>query len=603
MSHTRLQDGSLVLLGYNMLGDKEPIYYKWSAGNTSQDDGGATIKVNDIASGRWVFVECPQRLDVKHFGAFPLQDSVEDQTQRYAIQNACQYAHSQNKGIYFTGNDTAVYYDISGLQLHDVSSDMAARLFGVTGTSAEVIGIESLHCGGTEHGIIELISDTVRTSWEGEYGYCILSPNERLVIDSTLRTGSRTWEGIKVDFETDGGSSIVLDDCIITSNNAITSSITIENCELKTSWFDENYVWSNLLSIGNTILLQNCKDADTYIKLKNKQSEANYGDLGEQELHGATFLPDAIVENCFGSATMTGALELHNVDITLTVSSAPANLVGENAWLNMASASTLADITLYTGSLGGASVTATDDVQLKDVTLNSELAIQGGEFKAYGCTFNADITHVGSPVVEEILFCKFDATLEIRGGEADAVVNARWENNVGESNDPIVFDRSNLDADDRAHNYVYQGNTGTFKMTTEQTVAVKVNGSYTPGTPGQVADIGALNTPHQLAAWAEPGDDEAGKYLCKIMLFTVGTTHVRKRMRFTPYPAYNAPSGNSMFLSGGTTTVATDDLSSNSLSSLAFDSGFTWKLRNLFIPGYVVLSVDNQIKIAFEEDQ
>ena len=590
----------VVLLGYNVLGDKEPIYYKWSAGNTDQDNGGSTIKVDSIASGRWVFVECPQRLDVKHFGAFPLQDSVEDQTQRYAIQNACQYAHAQNKGIYFTGNDTAVYYDISGLQLHDVSSDPAARLFGVDDTAAEIIGIESLHCGGSTHGTIELISDTVRSSWEADYGYCILSPTERLVIDSTLRAGNRSWDGIKVDFETDGGY-IVLDDCIITSNNAITSGITIKNCELRTSWFAEDYLWSNLISIDNLILLQNCKDADTYIKLKNKQSEADYGDLGEQELHDATFLPDAIAENCFGSATMTGALELHNVDITLTVSSAPANLVGENAWLNMASASTLADITLYTGSLGGADVTATGDVQLKDVTLNSELAIQGGSFKAYGCIFNADMSHVGSPVVEEILYCKFAATLEIRGGDTDAVVNARWENNVGESNNPIVFDRSNLDADDRAHDYVYQGNTGTFKMMTEQTITVKVNGTYTPGTPGQVVGLGL--TPSPLGAWADPGGDEAGKYLCKIMLFTVGTTHVRKRMRFTPYPAYNAPSGDQMFLSGGTTTVTTDDLSYNSLPSLAFDSDFSWKLRNLFIPGFVVLSVDNQIKIAFEEDQ
>lgn len=594
----------VVLLGYNTLGDKEPIYYKWSAGNTDQDNGGSTIKVSSIASGRWVFVECPQRLDVKHFGAFPLQDSVEDQTQRYAIQNACQYAHAQNKGIYFTGNDTAVYYDISGLQLYDVSSDQAARLFGVDSTAAEIIGIESLHCGGSTHGTIELISDTVRSSWEADYGYCILSPTERLVIDSTLRTGNRSWDGIKVDFETDGGDYIVLDDCIITSNNAITSGITIKNCELRTSWFADDYLWSNLISIDNLILLQNCKDADTYIKLKNKQSEADYGDLGEQELHAAEFLPDALVENCSGSATMTGALELHNATLTLTVIGAPADIVGANVWLTMASAAAFDGVTLFTGSVSGATVTAIGDVQMNDVTLNSELNIQGGSFTAYGCTFNGDIAHVGSPVVEEILYCKFASTLEIRGGEADSVVNARWENNVGEIVTPIVFDRSNLDADDRVHDYVYQGNTGTFKMATEESIAVKVEGTYTAGTPGTIGVAGPVHGPHQgLAARAEPGGDASGKYLCHVGLFSVGTTHVRKRVKFTPSPVYNAPSDNAMILAGGTATVSTDDLSANSLPSLAFDNGFSWKLRNLFVPGFVSIGNDLSIKIAFEGDQ
>jgi hypothetical protein len=357
------------------------------------------------------------------------------------------------------------------------------------------------------------------------------------------------------------------------------------------------------LSIDNLILLQNCKDADTYIKLKNKQSEADYGDLGEQELHDAEFLPDAIAENCSGSATMTGALELHNATLTLTVTGAPADLVGANVWLTMSSAAAFDGVTLFTGLVSGAAVTAIGDVQMKDVTLNSELSIQGGSFEANGCIFNADITHVGSPLTEEILYCKFASTLEIRGGEADSVVNARWENNVGEAVNPIVFDRSNLDADDRVHDYVYQGNTGTFKMMTEQTITVKVEGTYTSGTPGTIGVVGPVGGPHQLAAWAEPGGDESGKYLCRVRLFTVGTTHVRKRVRFTPYPTYNSPGADSMLLSGGAATASTDDLSLNSLPSIAFDNGFSWKLRNLFVPGRVQISSDKSIKIAFEEDQ
>lgn len=592
----------VVLLGYNMLGDKEPIYYKWSAGNTDQDNGGSTIKVDNIASGRWVFVECPQRLDVKHFGAFPLQDSVENQTQRYAIQNACQYAHAQNKGIYFTGNDTAVYYDISGLQLYDVSSDQAARLFGVDSTAAQIIGIESLHCGGSTHGTIELISFTVRSSWEADYGYCILSPTERLVIDSTLRAGNRSWDGIKVDFETDGGDYIVLDDCIITSNNAITSGITIKNCELRTSWFAEGYLWSNLVSIGNRILLQNCKDADTYIKLKNRQSEADYGDLGEQTITDAILLDNCIVENCSGSATTMGSAEMHNVSLEITTSGSTPTYNLFDAWLDFQNTPVFSSIALDRGSISGTGISATTLVRLTNVGINVPISVLGGSLELDGCHINSDISHIGSPVMETVNNCVFNASLNISGGVVDALVNASWTNNIGIAADPIVLDRTNLDADDRAHDYVYQGNTGTFKMTSEESIVAKVYGTYTAGTPGTISAVGLSGGgPHQLAAWAEPGGDETGKYLCHVELFTIGTTHVRKTIKFTPAPIYNSSSGDSMLLSGGTATASTDDMSLNSLSSLAFDNGFSWKLRNLFVPGFVVIGSDKTIKIAFEE--
>ena len=76
----------VMLLGYNVQGDKPAIFYRWNASSTKVDNGGSVIKVNDVSVGRWELTECPEYLDVRHFGAFPLEASVVNPIQRYAIQ-------------------------------------------------------------------------------------------------------------------------------------------------------------------------------------------------------------------------------------------------------------------------------------------------------------------------------------------------------------------------------------------------------------------------------------------------------------------------------------------------------------------------------------
>ena len=594
----------VMLLGYNVQGDKPVIFYRWNASSTKVDNGGSVIKVNDVSVGRWELVECPEYLDVRHFGAFPLEASVVDPMQRYAIQQAGKFAHDNNCGLYFPASDTAIYYDITGLTLHDVDSNPAARVFGKTpepgddplNTKATIHDIVSIHCGGSTHGLIELVAPTVRSSWEGDYGYAILSPTETLVIDSMLRTGNRTWTGIKVQMETYGGPYMVFDDCLITSNGAITGGITIKNCELHSDWFSDSYLWSNLISIGNAILLWNCDSADTYIKIKNRQLEVNYGDLGEQELHGAQLADGALVENCSGTVTLAGSADIRNASLTITASSSPSNLNCTDAWLTFDTA-TFNNVSINRGSLAGNQLNTIGTTILQDVDIEMPLNVLGGRLVCRSCRIDANISHVGSPVVEEFIGNIFNATLNIRGGSVGAVVNATWTNNHGNVANPIVIDRTNFDTVDSNHTYVYKNNSGTMEMTATVNILIYNTTGYQPGTPNTVYCLTSGGLAYNLWGLTEYENDGGGnyvenpnKYVCKIKLFTIGTTAIRKTIRIVPQGQFIENAGGAGSISIGSADVLANTWdgmpagSGNYVSTLLFDSGFEWKLRHFVVP-------------------
>ena len=58
----------------------------------------------------------------------------------------------------------------------------------------------------------------------------------------------------------------------------IAIACTMQNMVVKTNWFADDYNYVSLTLTGCTILLQNCKNANTYILLKYKQNDPNYGD-------------------------------------------------------------------------------------------------------------------------------------------------------------------------------------------------------------------------------------------------------------------------------------------------------------------------------------
>ena len=367
----------VLLLGYNSVGDVEPIYYRWNKTSTIPDNKGSFIKVDDIAQGRWYFVDCPEYLDVRHFGAFPLETIEEDAVQRASIQLASNYAEGMGRGLYFPATYTANYFDVSNLELIGVDSHPNARVFAKSGTAARLSGIKNVHCVSAEDylGEITLLGSTVKTSWGANSQSVRFSPTSKLVMDGEILASGKSWSGIAVEIET-YTSGCTFDGCEIVSAGKIDSAVTIENCELKSSWFASDYDWSDLTSYSNMIVLKNCKDANTYILLKNKQNESNYGDLEESTISGVTLLAGCIAENAaFTDVTLAGNSELRNVSGNVLLTGTTPNCNWIDCWLTITStASPLNSVQFRRGQIASSSaLTLLGASQFVDVDISGSI--------------------------------------------------------------------------------------------------------------------------------------------------------------------------------------------------------------------------------------
>jgi hypothetical protein len=428
-------------------------------------------------------LDVPSPMDVGHFGAFPTASLVVNAPQRNKVQLANDYAHAMSLGLYFPASDTACYYDITGLTLYDVDCNPGARVFAYSDSDAtRIVGIRKIYCasGLYGNGKITLVDDEVRTSWEGDSDVVLLSPTRKLVVDSQIRKPQPLYEDIEVEILT--YSQMTIDHCIVNSNGRITGPITIRNCELHTSWFSDGYDFvEDLRTDSNTILLQNCDTAQNYVILKNKQEEADYGDLGEQQIHDIDLLPGCIVENAsFLHVILEGDSELHNVSGSCKVYGS-CNWV--DCWMELENESYLPPHD-YEGlvpkfSLNRGRVTAkagsalpwVDDLVASQATIATQMVVHGS-MRLDDCEVYNLITHnvfYGIATVEEyVTNCRFlqgdtdGGRISVIPRTQDSVVKAVWVNNYSDVQNPLTIDRTALRADDGEHDYVYRGNTGTF---------------------------------------------------------------------------------------------------------------------------------------------
>lgn len=539
----------LVLMGYNEAGDKDPICYRWSEYSTDSDNGGSVIAVTGIQRGRWKFVECPRVLDVRHFGAFPMNAVMENAQQRYRIQAAGGYAHSNGCGIYFHASGVAVYYDISGLHLYDVDSHVEARVFcisNVDGTTVE--GIEKVYCaeGTSCKGTVTLVDDIVHSSWEGASNRVALSPTRRLVVDSAIRKAYPTFSDIEVEILV--YSQLSLDHCIVTSNGKITGPIYIRNGEIRTSWFADGYDFANdLRSENNVIRLDWCDTANNYVILKNVQEENDYGDLNNSTLSGVTLLDGAVVRNAFfsgvtvggdsaligvsGTCVLSGSLKSHSwkdCDITITNTNS--------------SQETLAISSL---SVEGGSVTANgttpvvqNDFVARDAEVSVGMYVRGvivlERSKIYKGIVHQHTGSAGTTMEERVVGCMFlagtggdEGRINIQSTASNTIVKAVWTDNYSAVQNPILIDRTNIASDDTLHPYTYENNTGYFlpkKFTKEFTnVAVgTINGVISSPTINSLWYKGNYMYQHWLLMVYNPLGN--GVKWNSVKLFSVGFT-------------------------------------------------------------------------------
>ena len=114
----------ITLLGYNEIGDKEPINYIWDAESQVNDNGGSVIKNDDLITGRWIMVQPTEHCDSRHFGVFP-QDSSNCEDQSYGITKLFEYCLEKDIRPFFNGSE-----DFRWFKYHDI--DVQATVIDVT---------------------------------------------------------------------------------------------------------------------------------------------------------------------------------------------------------------------------------------------------------------------------------------------------------------------------------------------------------------------------------------------------------------------------------------------------------------------------------------
>lgn len=483
------------LYGYYNAGDTSPVLYVWDSASLDSDDGGATIMSNHIpGKGRWKLATRELHFDVRHFGIFPLDDKYStDYSYTSQLANCAAYLDKEGLDAWFSSlNDDVSYYLYDGTNTFAIKGDIyvsdAVRFQVKSGTSGTIITCHELHKrtpylfdSSVQNGSVTLTADWVSISWVG--GNCTGDARVGWVIDTADFV--RTIKDKEVHFIANGSPSLQLDNCVITSNKQITGEITIENSILKTEFFADDYDWSNLTSINNDIRLVNCKDANTYVILKNKQSDPNYGDLGELTLKDATLLPNAIAENAaFENVSLTGNAELHNVSGSVTIQGAAYSLNVIDCWLALNGQNiTLDSLQWRRGSISSATqIQCLSACNMWDVDVNAPLLTNGVLADFERCRINSAITGQGivckdchidavvttSDVAGKVNFnfdgCYFGAqgrhsvTASVPGAQVTGV----WSNNFAETVHPILLDMAKLSNNDLSHTYRYENNNGKF---------------------------------------------------------------------------------------------------------------------------------------------
>lgn len=477
--------------GYYEAGDTSPVLYVWDSSSLKNDDGGSVIMADTVSGhGRWILASRDYIFDVRHFGVFgqPSKYST-DFSYTSQISNCATYLTNEGLHAWFPDiSGGMAYYLFDGSNTFSITGDIycsdAVRFLCKTGTTGTVIQCNQLHKAApylfesdVQSGYATLTADYINISWVG--GNCTGNARVGWVIDSD--SFARTITGKEVHFETNGNYSLTLDNCQITSNKKITGGITIQNSILKTEYFADDYDWSNLRSYYNTILLQNCKDANTYITLKNKQHDPNYGDLGEQTIN-ANILAGGILENCAGSVTAIshGNFEMHNVSLTMSGFSAEDSLNCVDSWLTFSSNTVLASLQLRRGSISGNSVQLLRESMINLADVNSTITSLGTVLTVSDSKVNAAITASDINILNNQVYAEIDQTDAsgvvhvycvgntfhnnarhyVHANTANSIVSGEWRNN-GSSYDTmhwIRLNRTNLVADDYKHPYKYVGN-------------------------------------------------------------------------------------------------------------------------------------------------
>lgn len=249
----------ITLLGYNKLGDKEPINYYWDTESTDADNEGSIIKYEYEITGRWIMVQPTHHCDSRHFGIFP-SNSYNTTEQTYRLSNLFEYCNSKGISPFLDTNGDYVWYRYRSLNVTSNNPIIVSKGIKFYDENDSTIGGE---WQGNPHFVqrnTNLIAKNVKTSWDAKSytGY------ENVIIDNY--TNQKNWQGAHIDtrmliygfnfdnctFEENGN---------IGSDNKDSINNTFTNCKLT----ERMFVTSGDYTVSLAGLCTNCQiDMDDF---------------------------------------------------------------------------------------------------------------------------------------------------------------------------------------------------------------------------------------------------------------------------------------------------------------------------------------------------
>lgn len=497
---TGMENGDICLVhGYYTKDDCPARYFVWHEGGTYTDDGGVCIKSNSQNTGAWIMKIPGTYIDVRWFGDIPSNAWNGTSSNLGQRAKAAAAANKYSKDLYFPSFKNGTqngFYVFNGSNTVSVTQniicDNAVRFVVKSGTTGTVVSCSEFIKDGrylfiSEHGQqiggYEIHADWIKTSWLNSNTVNTLNwARQGFIIDEMQ--SPLNLQNVKLKVEESPYSGTTLNNCeMLECNKKITNNITIQNMEIDTDWFADNYDWAKLSLSGCRILLENCKDANTYIILKNKQNESDYGDLGEQQIN-AQIRAGGTIENCYGTVQVLngGSIELHNASLVMNGLTSNNSLNAVDSWLTINTSITLGSIQLRRGSLAGTGgITLIGDSMIDNAQVNLPIATTGilltvRNSEIYGYIQTRNIKMINNQIYNVIdqsdlggvIYVYMSGNMfhdngihYVHADTAESVVNGVWVGNGSTYTDKhwIRLDRTNLKYQDIDHHYTYSGNS------------------------------------------------------------------------------------------------------------------------------------------------
>ena len=495
-----MENGDVVqLLGYFSQGDSgTPRYYIWHDSGNAVDDGGCVIKSSATNVGYWEMIIPGTYIDVRWYGDIPDTAANPSTVTSNLGQRAkaAQAANKYHKDLYFAAGPANHYgfYRFDGSNTVSVTKDIicdnGVRFVVLSGTSGTAISCHELHkCerylfisqqSGTQIGGYTLTADWIKASWMSGWS-TLNTAREGYILDEM--NVPLNIANAKIKLENSPMSGTVLTNCqVVEGLQVITNNITMNNMEIDTDWFADNYDWSKLTLSGCRILLSNCKDANTYILLKNKQNDPNYGDLGEQSIN-ANVLAGGTIENCYGTVTAIshGNFELHNASLTFNGLNSNDSINAVDCWLTFTANTALNGLQIRRGSLAGnVTFTLLADSLIENAQVYIGLNSAGSALTIRNCDLHGYIFSRNLKLINNQIYNVVEQvdmngviTVMLSGNmfhdngihyvhayTQQTEVNGIWISNGSTYSDKhwIRLDRTNLKFQDIDHHYSYVAN-------------------------------------------------------------------------------------------------------------------------------------------------